>query len=115
MESVSSVFWIEYGYNEYGGGGGAMKEDASDKYPDDLVVLIHLHEPSVVYSLRKRYFYDKIYTATGPILIAINPFKHCTHIYSDQVMQKYYNRGEAIATFPNTSSTSTSTSISNDS
>jgi len=78
-------------YDEYGGGGN---EDVGDKYPDDLIILTHLHEPSVVYCLKKRYSYDKIYTATGPILIAINPFKNCNSLYSDAVMKQYWNRGE---------------------
>ena len=50
--------------------------------PDGLIELTHLHEPSVVHALSHRY-YDKsagsdicnrIYTKTGPILLAVNPF-----------------------------------------
>ena len=64
------------------------------KYPDDLIILTHLHEPSVVYCMRKRYSFDKIYTSTGPILIALNPFKNCKALYSEAVMKQYWNRGE---------------------
>ena len=78
----------EYFSDEEGGNG------ASDKYPDDLIILTHLHEPSVVYCLRKRYARDKIYTSTGPMLIALNPFKHCTELYSEKMMKKYWDRGE---------------------
>eukprot|EP00804_Cyclotella_cryptica_P003719 CCRYP_008898-RA/>CCRYP_008898-RA protein AED:0.02 eAED:0.02 QI:283/1/1/1/1/1/5/85/1683 len=63
-------------------------------YPDDLITLTHLHEPAVVHCLRKRYDRDEIYTATGPILIALNPFKKCS-LYSDKVMRQYWEWGEA--------------------
>ena len=64
------------------------------KYPDDLITLTHLHEPAVIYALRKRYAMDKIYTDTGPILLALNPFKNCGTLYSDNTMSKYRKRGE---------------------
>jgi len=73
---------------------GENNIEASDKYPDDLIILTHLHEPSVVYCLRKRYARDKIYTSTGPMLIALNPFKHCQELYSEKIMKKYWDRGE---------------------
>lgn len=63
-------------------------------YPNDLITLTHLHEPAVVHCLQKRYEKDEIYTATGPILIALNPFKKCP-MYSDKVMRQYWERGEA--------------------
>lgn len=62
-------------------------------YPHDLITLTHLHEPAVVHCLRRRYENDEIYTATGPILIALNPFKKC-NMYSDKVMKQYWERGE---------------------
>eukprot|EP00550_Attheya_septentrionalis_P000774 CAMPEP_0198288208 /NCGR_PEP_ID=MMETSP1449-20131203/6799_1 /TAXON_ID=420275 /ORGANISM="Attheya septentrionalis, Strain CCMP2084" /LENGTH=1645 /DNA_ID=CAMNT_0043986321 /DNA_START=45 /DNA_END=4982 /DNA_ORIENTATION=- len=72
--------------------GQRLKE--GDQYPDDLITLTHLHEPAVLYCLRKRYAYDKIYTATGPILLALNPFKSCDHLFNDIVMKQYFLRGE---------------------
>ena len=70
--------------------------DEAQGYPDDMVMLTHLHEPAVVHCLRKRYGQDKIYTNTGPILIALNPFKSCKTLYSDGVMRQYWERGEAM-------------------
>lgn len=64
-------------------------------YPDDLITLTHLHEPAVLHCLRKRFDQDKIYTNTGPILIALNPFKSCKSLYSDMIMKRYWERGEA--------------------
>jgi len=63
-------------------------------YPNDLITLTHLHEPAVVHCLRKRYQKDLIYTNTGPILIALNPFKSCINLYSDKAMKRYWERGE---------------------
>jgi myosin heavy subunit len=65
--------------------------------PDDLITLTHLHEPSVVYCLRRRYEQDLIYTATGPILIALNPFKALPELYDDVMMNEYWMAGEELA------------------
>jgi hypothetical protein len=65
--------------------------------PDDLITLTHLHEPAVVYCLKERYNQDLIYTATGPILIALNPFKALPDLYDDAVMNDYWLAGETVA------------------
>ncbi|KAK1740703.1 myosin family protein [Skeletonema marinoi] len=70
---------------------------------DDLIGLTHLHEPAILHALRLRYDADIIYTSTGPILIAINPFKSMP-LYTDEVMQRYRLEGEL-----GTGSTSSST------
>ena len=56
---------------------------------EDLIKLSHLNEPSILNTLKIRYENDKIYTDTGPVLIAINPFKQL-NIYSDHD-KKIYN------------------------
>ena len=68
--------------------------------PDDLITLTHLHEPSVVYSLKQRYKQDIIYTRTGPILIALNPFKALPRLYEEDRMRDYWAFGEGIQTDP---------------
>jgi len=60
---------------------------------DDLIGLTHLHEPAILHALRLRYDSDVIYTSTGPILIAINPFKSMP-LYTDEVMEQYRLQGE---------------------
>ena len=62
--------------------------------PDDLAHLTHLHEASVVFSLRRRYSRDIIYTSTGPILLAINPFKSLPGTYGEGKMADYFKQGE---------------------
>jgi len=66
------------------------------KIPSDLTNLTHLHEPAVVYCLRSRYAMNEIYTATGPILLALNPFKDVKNIYGDELMRRYCERGQGI-------------------
>ena len=46
-----------------------------DSLHDNLVSLPHLNEPSLLYSIQRRYHVDKIYTFTGKVLIAVNPYK----------------------------------------
>jgi myosin heavy subunit len=56
---------------------------------DDLTQLTHLHEPAVLSSLQNRFDVDKIYTFTGPILIALNPFKRIPKLYDDDVLRSF--------------------------
>mmetsp|Transcript_7961 Transcript_7961/g.11712 ORF Transcript_7961/g.11712 Transcript_7961/m.11712 type:complete len:1020 (-) Transcript_7961:318-3377(-) len=67
-------------------------EDAS--LAEDLNMLSQLHEPAVVHCLQCRYASDKIYTAAGSILLAVNPFKDCSFFFNDIVMKRYRNNGE---------------------
>mmetsp|Transcript_15145 Transcript_15145/g.38441 ORF Transcript_15145/g.38441 Transcript_15145/m.38441 type:complete len:1714 (+) Transcript_15145:175-5316(+) len=56
---------------------------------DDLTQLTHLHEPAVLSSLQNRFDIDKIYTFTGPILIALNPFKLIPGLYDEEVLKSF--------------------------
>ena len=46
-----------------------------DDMPDDHSMLGHRSEPCVLDSSARRFAEDKIYTWTGPILVAINPYR----------------------------------------
>ena len=83
---------------------------------DDLITLPHLHSPSVVEALWRRYGGSarpggqqqpsssvggplttaatatatcQVYTSTGPILLAVNPFRPVSGLYGTSVMDKY--------------------------
>lgn len=71
-------------------------KDGNGDNVDDLISLPHLHEPAILHSLRLRYEDSVIYTATGPILIAINPFKKMEGVYGESVMEGYRMEGEGI-------------------
>ena len=59
-----------------------MQKEFGIENMDDMV---HLHEAAVLDNLRVRFSHDLIYTSTGPILIAMNPFKRLS-IYSTERM-----------------------------
>ncbi|KAJ9545952.1 hypothetical protein OSB04_025659 [Centaurea solstitialis] len=56
---------------------------------DDMTKLSYLHEPGVLQNLRSRYELNEIYTYTGNILIAINPFQKLPHLYNRHMMDEY--------------------------
>jgi myosin V len=64
--------------------------------PNDLTMLEQLHEPAVLYCLYRRFRSlcdespPQIYTYTGKILIAMNPFVAIPSLYGDTIMELYY-------------------------
>ncbi|XP_019455075.1 PREDICTED: myosin-6-like [Lupinus angustifolius] len=56
---------------------------------DDMIKLAYLHEPGVLDNLRSRYDINEIYTYTGNILIAVNPFIKLPHLYDSHMMAQY--------------------------
>ncbi|KAL6499542.1 hypothetical protein OROGR_027452 [Orobanche gracilis] len=64
-------------------------EDAPVDGVDDMTKLSYLHEPGVLHNLATRYKLNKIYTYTGSILIAINPFQRLPDLYDLHMMEQY--------------------------
>ncbi|KAJ3121300.1 Myosin type-2 heavy chain 1 [Physocladia obscura] len=62
---------------------------------DDLSNLSYLHEPAVLHNVKLRYSQQQIYTYSGIVLIAMNPFAKLD-LYSPDVMREYSGkrRGE---------------------
>eukprot|EP00618_Florenciella_parvula_P035127 CAMPEP_0119481752 /NCGR_PEP_ID=MMETSP1344-20130328/9936_1 /TAXON_ID=236787 /ORGANISM="Florenciella parvula, Strain CCMP2471" /LENGTH=1560 /DNA_ID=CAMNT_0007516129 /DNA_START=105 /DNA_END=4787 /DNA_ORIENTATION=+ len=58
---------------------------------EDMDNLPSLHEASILSNVDLRFRMDKIYTNSGPILIAMNPFKWLP-IYGEEVIKSYHNR-----------------------
>ncbi|XP_055966328.1 unconventional myosin-VIIb isoform X1 [Sorex fumeus] len=58
---------------------------------DDMIRLGDLHEAGLVHNLLIRYKEHKIYTYTGSILMAVNPFQSLP-LYTLEQVQLYYNR-----------------------
>ncbi|KAL6614620.1 hypothetical protein ACP70R_036890 [Stipagrostis hirtigluma subsp. patula] len=56
---------------------------------DDMTRLSYLHEPGVLDNLAVRYAKNIIYTYTGNILIAINPFQRLPNLVDTRTMEKY--------------------------
>lgn len=79
--------------------GKTVTAKVSDVYPkdaeaspcgvDDMTKLAYLHEPGVLQNLHSRYDMNEIYTYTGSILIAVNPFRRLPHLYNTHMMEQY--------------------------
>ncbi|KAL3732747.1 hypothetical protein ACJRO7_029401 [Eucalyptus globulus] len=79
--------------------GKTVVADISNIYPkdmeappagvDDMTKLAYLHEPGVLHNLACRFALNEIYTYTGNILIAVNPFRRLPHLYDIQMMEQY--------------------------
>jgi len=54
-----------------------------------MTTLNYLNEPGVLWNLKVRYQQDDIYTYTGSILIAVNPFAPMPHLYGSHMMEQY--------------------------
>eukprot|EP00268_Persea_americana_P016979 TRINITY_DN18094_c1_g1_i2.p1 TRINITY_DN18094_c1_g1~~TRINITY_DN18094_c1_g1_i2.p1 ORF type:complete len:302 (+),score=49.68 TRINITY_DN18094_c1_g1_i2:278-1183(+) len=54
-----------------------------------MTKLAYLHEPGVLQNLASRFALNEIYTYTGNILIAVNPFRRLPHLYDVHMMQQY--------------------------
>ncbi|XP_042377974.1 myosin-6-like isoform X3 [Zingiber officinale] len=63
--------------------------DVSPCGVDDMTKLAYLHEPGVLLNLKSRFMMNEIYTYTGNILIAMNPFQRLPHLYSTHMMEQY--------------------------
>jgi len=53
-----------------------------------MTTLSYLHEPAILHNLKTRYELEQIYTYTGSILIAVNPYKRLD-IYSETMIHAY--------------------------
>ncbi|KAI7868147.1 P-loop containing nucleoside triphosphate hydrolase protein [Spinellus fusiger] len=65
------------------------------EYTDDLTNLSYLNEPAVLNTIRTRYIQHLIYTYSGIVLIAMNPFDRVA-LYDPDIVQQYSGkrRGE---------------------
>lgn len=63
---------------------------------EDLTALSYLNEPAVLHAIKQRYSQLNIYTYSGIVLIATNPFDRMDQLYSQDMIQAYSGkrRGE---------------------
>lgn len=63
---------------------------------EDLTSLSYLNEPAVLHAIKLRYSQLNIYTYSGIVLIATNPFQKVDQLYSQDIVQAYAGkrRGE---------------------
>ena len=65
---------------------------AASMHLQDMTTLSYLNEPGVLWNLKVRYQLDGIYTYTGSILIAVNPFQSLPLLYGGMMMEQYRGR-----------------------
>lgn len=56
---------------------------------EDLTSLSYLNEPAVLHAIKVRYSQLNIYTYSGIVLIATNPFQRIDQLYSQDIVQAY--------------------------
>ncbi|XP_045116702.1 unconventional myosin-X-like isoform X2 [Portunus trituberculatus] len=69
---------------------GANGSRAEDGVPD-MTVLSDIDETAINHNLRVRYLHDRIYTYTGSILIAVNPYKEL-EMYGPEAIMRYQGK-----------------------
>jgi myosin V len=69
--------------------GTIVNANEYDQPPPDLITLTHLHEPAVVAALQTRYGQHQIYTNTGHVLLALNPFQSVPNLYGENIQKQY--------------------------
>ena len=62
---------------------------------DDLTNLSHLNEPAVLQAIKLRYAQKEIYTYSGIVLIATNPFSRVDSLYVPGMVQVYAGKQRA--------------------
>ncbi|KAE8359991.1 P-loop containing nucleoside triphosphate hydrolase protein [Aspergillus caelatus] len=62
---------------------------------EDLTNLSHLNEPAVLQAIKLRYAQKEIYTYSGIVLIATNPFARVDSLYVPQMVQVYAGKQRA--------------------
>lgn len=62
----------------------------------DMTLLSNIDEEGINLNLRARYHRDQIYTYTGTILVAINPYKELP-IYETEWVFKYNGQGQKLS------------------
>lgn len=71
-------------------------EEYENKDVDDNCALMYLNEANLLQNIRLRYKKDTIYTYVANILIAINPYKDLTELYSSDTIRKYQGKSLGV-------------------
>ena len=89
---TANAWWRRRGFDQHRHDDDDSAAAAAAEPPQDLTQLEQLHEPAVVYCLQRRYEWDKIYTYTGKILLALNPFRILDNVYEYNIMEQYWQQ-----------------------
>lgn len=84
-------YWVKNHKWELGNEGLPHSSLDEDINFENLLKLQHCNLPEILFHLNKRYSQKQIYTFTGKILIAINPFEK-TNLYSPEIIQEFISK-----------------------
>ncbi|KAH8037650.1 hypothetical protein HPB51_015084 [Rhipicephalus microplus] len=84
------------------------RQDLGTDGVEDMVKLADLSEAALLWNLKIRYDKEKIYTYTGSILVAVNPYK-MFDVYGVDVVNKY--QGQILGTLPPDSSNKSKSAV----
>jgi myosin-7 len=65
---------------------------------EDMTTVDNIDEDGINVNLKVRYLQDKIYTYTGTILVAVNPFKFLKGVFENDIVKRY--SGAKIGSLP---------------
>ncbi|CAI5747375.1 unnamed protein product [Peronospora destructor] len=69
----------------------AILHDSPDGV-EDMRLLRHLNEPSILFNLKQRFAASKPYTYSNDIVIAVNPYKWIENLYGDHLHEQYLRK-----------------------
>ena len=72
-----------------GSGGSRSNNGTTIKVVKDMIELSFLHEAAILYNLKSRHVQSLPYTRTSDIVIAVNPYKWITSLYTEKNRTKY--------------------------
>lgn len=68
----------------------ALRTSNEEMPVDDLTTLTHLNEASVLDTVKSRYLdFQNIYTYSGIVLVAVNPFANISGLYTEELVVAY--------------------------
>ena len=77
---------------DLGGSRTVVNPDGSRIDVEDSTLLSVLDKEHIVANIRNRFNRDCIYTFTASVLLAVNPYKHVSGLYSHETQMTYTNR-----------------------
>jgi len=63
----------------------------------DMTLLGFLGEPQILYNLRHRFEHQTPYTATGDVIVAVNPYVRLPNLYGTELGLEYLQQAHAMA------------------
>ncbi|GLE07845.1 hypothetical protein PINS_up018551 [Pythium insidiosum] len=61
---------------------------------DDMIALNYLHEPAILYNVKRRFLQQLPYTYTGDICIAVNPYQWLPELYAPELHARYIDHAK---------------------